>query len=205
MEFPNSEPQIVALAHRMLSGYFWHAVDFPSIPSYLRIRLFSRCRSYMFAQRAMIQALANLRIATKAKNNNLQTLKKIMKQSLQKSQVDVAANPEKLKLIGWMSRTQPRPAQLPGQPTNLQIITKDDAVLKLKWDRPAGTRRVRNYIIERRQIQSEAVTDWQIIKSSYRSQVTLTRQPKQVKLEYRIRASNNAGIGTESNTVCVVL
>jgi hypothetical protein len=219
MSFPTTEPEIIALWNQMLEGYFWHAADFPHIPGIIRMRLFTRGRSYRLARRDMVQAFAALRIATKAKNNSLQELKKIMKQSLQKSEVDVAANPEKLKLIGWAPKANRQPAQLLTQPTNLQITANEDRIVKLKWDRPEDDQRVRNYCIERRQLalrspdfveakdgqSGDGISEWTIANISYNTQTTLRNQPSGIQLEYRIRAANNAGTGPSSNTVTIVL
>jgi hypothetical protein len=205
MDFPNSEPQIVALANRMLSGYYQHAADFPRVPFIYRIRLSTRCRDYMLAQTAMVKSFAALRIATKAKNNSLQVLKKIMKQSLQKSEVDVAANPEKLKLIGWAPKGNRQPAQLPTQPINLQITAKENQIVTLKWVRPDDVQPVRNYIVEGRNHNGDGISDWTIVHISYNTQTTLRNQPLGIQLEYRIRAANNAGTGPASNSVAIVL
>jgi hypothetical protein len=153
----------------------------------------------------MIQAFAALRIATKAKNSSLQALIKVMKQSLQKSEVDVAANPEKLKLIGWAPRGNRQPAQLPTQPTNLQITANENRIVTLKWDRPDDDQRVRNYCIESRWQEGEGFGDWTIVHVSYSTQTTLRNQPLGIQLEYRIKAANNAGTGPAGNTVTIVL
>jgi hypothetical protein len=219
MAFPTTEPQIIALFDQMVYGYYWHAADFPHIPNIFRIRLLTRWRSYVLAKKAMVKAFAALRIATKAKNNSLQSLKKVMKQSLQKSQVDVAANPEKLKLIGWAPRGNRQPAQLPAQPSNLQITANENQVVILKWDRPDDGQPVRNYVIERRQLalrspdfveakdgqKGEGFSNWTIVHVSYSTQTTLRNQPLGIQLEYRIRAANNAGTGPAGNTVTIVL
>jgi hypothetical protein len=205
MNFPTTEPQIVALANRMLCGYFWHAADFPHVPNIFRLKLLIIYNKYTSAQKTMVKAFAALRIATKAKNNSLQVLKKVMKQSLQKSQVDVAANPEKLKLIGWGLRDNPHQVQPPGQPTNLQIIAKDNQMIKLKWDSPTSGQRVRNFVIERRQQNDDGISDWRIYRISYGTQISLTNQLVGVHLEYRVKAVNIAGQSSPSNIAAIVL
>jgi hypothetical protein len=205
MDFPTSEPQIVALARSMVSGYSWHAADFPHVPNIFRIKLIIAHNNYTSARKTMAQAFAALRIATKAKNNSLQALKKIMKQFLQKSEVDVAANPEKLKLIGWTPKGNHQPAQLSAQPTNLQITTKENQVVTLKWVRPDDDQPVRNYIVESRQREGDGISDWTIVHISYNTQATLINQPTGVHIEYRVKAANNAGTGQASNTVAIVL
>ena len=200
--FPIAETDIMALSQKMLDGYQWHAADFPKVR---RILLISRRSTYIAARRNRKQANAALKIASKAARKSFQELVLIMKNCLQKSEVDTAGNPEKLKQIGWGPRAEPQPSQLPTQPLNLQIIAKDDRIVKLKWDRPDDNQLVRNYIIERRQQDKTGMSNWMIYRISYETQATLRSQPMAICLEYRIRATNNAGTGPFSNTVSVVL
>jgi hypothetical protein len=186
----------------MLDGYYWHRADFPHI---YRMQLHSRRLSYILAKKSLIMAHSKLKIETRARKEKLLALKKVMKSCLQKSEVDVAANPEKLKLIGWAPRENRQPAQLPTQPTDLQITAKENQIVILKWDRPEDDQRVRNYIIENRRKNTDRFSNWTIVHISYRTQATLRNQPLGIQLEYRIRAANNAGTGPASNTVTIVL
>jgi hypothetical protein len=198
----------------MLDGYYWHAADFPKIN---RMPLITKRDSYNFYKKRVVKAQAELRIATKAANEKLSELVKVMKNCLHKSEVDVAGSPEKLKEIGWGPKTEPQPAQLPGQPTDLQLIDKEDKTVKLQWDRPEGSMPVRNYVIERRQSTlrsiataedgqiGDGISDWSIFQIAYETQMTLRNQPLGIQLEYRIRAANTAGTGPFSNTISVIL
>jgi hypothetical protein len=205
MAFPITEPEIIALCNRMTYGYYRYAADFSHVPNIARIRLMTALRSYYLARKAMVKVFAALQIIKKAKNSSLQELKKIMKECLQKSEVDVASNPEKLKLIGWSPKGDYQPAQLPNQPINLQITAKENRIISLKWDRPEDNQRVRNYCIERRQENGEGFSDWTIVQISYKTEAILRNQPTGVQLEYPIRAANNAGTGPAGNTITVVL
>ena len=192
----------MAFSQKMLDGYFWHGADFPKVSG---LKLLGFRKSYIVARTNHKKKQASLKIATKATDKRLQELKRVMKNCLQKSEVDTASNPEKLKQIGWGPRTEPQPAQIPTQPTDLQITAKDNQTVKLKWDRPDDNQSVRNYCIERRQQNGEGISDWTIIQISYQTQIKLTGQPLGIRLEYRVRAANNAGTGPFSNTVSVVL
>lgn len=198
MAFPTTEPDIMAFSQKMLDGYFWHAADFPKVK---RILLYARRMNYITARKNLKQANAALKIATTSTDEKLQELKQVMKNCLQKSEVDVTANPEKLKQIGWGPRTEPQPTQLPGQPTDLQLITKESKTVKLKWVRPNDDQPVRNYVVEGR----IGGSDWKLFQISYSTEMTLRNQPLGIRLEYRIRAANNAGTGPASNTIAVVL
>jgi hypothetical protein len=201
-EFPKSEPQIMALANRMLSGYSLHAADFPNVSSR---NLFSARATYMTARKIAKDARSKLRIATKAKNEMLLELINIMKTSLQKAGVDVSVNPEKLKLIGWEPKTAYQQAQIPGQPADLVAIHKQDGIVDLNWKKPADGRIVYNYIIERRCLDTNQPDNWTLETISYDCWINLPNHPKGIKLEYRVRASNLAGQSLPSNTVTMTL
>jgi hypothetical protein len=203
MSFPTTEPQISALADQMLAGYFAHGPDFPDVGW---MTLFFRIRDYKTARDAMIKAQAKARIETAAKIETLDEMKEVMKNCLKKSQVDVAAEPEKLTLIGWSPKHAPQPSPLPSQPVNLRITYRDNASVMLEWDRPADNSRVRNYIVERRQAQSGGdFTNWTIIEISYQTQARLIKQPTGLQLEYRVKAANNAGESLPGNVTAMIL
>jgi hypothetical protein len=201
-KFPTSEPQIMALSKRMIDGYFWHAADFKNVR---RTKLVSTRAIYMGARKTAEDARSILRIETKNRNEKLLELKNIMKQSLQKAQVDVYANPEKLKLIGWEPKTTCQQAQIPGQPVNLAAVCIKDGVLSLSWKKPVNGGIVYNYIIERRCQSTDLSDNWTLDAISYNCQANLANQPKGIKLEYRVRVSNLAGQSLPSNTATITL
>lgn len=202
MKFPTTELQITTLCHKMLNGYFWHQPDFPHIN---RIKLIVSRAKFMAAQRTEQNTISALRIATKQKNRKLLELKSIMKQCLQKAQVDTAANPEKLKLIGWDIRRPASPTLPPNQPRNLKLTAGENGSILLQWDRPAGRQRIVNYIIERYIADGSSQNDYQILAISYSRRIKLANQPQTVRLEYRVKAAHNAGQSAASNTVHITL
>jgi len=197
MKFTTREPDILALVDQMYAGHAAHGPDFPNVPW---TGLAMKRLGYRNALKAQNNAFAQVQIAIEAKNESLEELIEIMINCLKKAEVDTASNPEKLAEIGWGVRTTPQAAQLPSQPTDLKLVSEDKTV-KLRWDRPAGSQSVRNYVIERRQ----GISDWSIFQISYDTQVSLRNQPTGIQLEYRIRAANIAGTGPFSNTVSVIL
>jgi hypothetical protein len=201
-KFPKSEPQIMALSKRMMDGYLWHAADFLNVN---RSKLVLARIAYMTARKQAKDTRSILRIATKAKNEMLLELINIMKTSLQKAGVDVSANPEKLKLIGWGLKTACQQAQIPGQPTDLVAIHKQDGIVDLNWKKPADGGIVYNYIIEKRCRNTDQSDNWTLGAISYDCRITLANQPKGIKLEYRVRASNLAGQSIPSNTATITL
>ena len=202
--FPKKQVAILALATRMYTGYRDHMADFPS-SDWFQLRI--KYVLYETAKNLQSQVKSQVRLATDTKNASLKQLRKVMKNCLRKSQVDTAAGPEKLALIGWGPKTASQPAEVPGQPSELRIIAQGRRTILLNFDRPAGGGTVRNYIIERRE-QSAGNAEfgpWHIAGTSLNNQIDLANQPRGIQLGYRLIASNPAGQSLPSNTVAVVL
>ena len=147
MDFPKTEAEIMELSQQMLNGYFWNAGDFPHVK---RMNLNNKAGMYSGWRRRALAAKANLRVQSKIAQRKLNELIRVMKNCLQKSQVDTINNPEILKEIGWGPKDSPRPTQIPGQPVNLSCIKKENSSLILQWQRPQDNQTIKNYIIERR-------------------------------------------------------
>ena len=202
-KFPKKEVDILALVKQMLAGYQSHAADFPSV---IWLLLAPKYFTYTNARKGQIEAHSQLHLATDAKNASLDTLRELMKSCLKKSQVDVAGNPDKLQYIGWGPEAPPSPADLPGQPRNLDAAVQGAGTILLNFDRPAaGT--VRNYIIERREqsVGNAEFGPWHIAGTVLETEASLTGQPRGIQLEYRIKAINTGGESMPSNSVAVVL
>jgi hypothetical protein len=203
-EFPQSENQILSLANQMYNGYLAHGADFPSVNK-MSLRL--RRNAYRNARKARLDAKAQVRIATGAKNVKLARLRELMKSCLRKSEVDVGSDSEKLEYIGWGPRTGPQPPEAPAAPGNLHAIAEGQGLLQLAWDRPASGGPVRNYIIERRGRQETGgeFGHWSLVGSALNNELNLNGQPRGVQTEYRVKAAGAAGESIASNTAAVVL
>ena len=202
-KFPSKEVDVLALARQMVAGYQSHAADFPSINGGW---LDFICFIYAFTRKGQIEAHSQLQLATDNKNASLDTLRELMKNCLKKSQVDVTGNPEKLSYIGWGPKAPPTPADPPGQPRNLEVVTQEPSAVLLDWKPPARGS-VRTYIIEQRnQLQGDGdFSNWQPVGTALETETTLTDQPRGPQLEYRIKAINTGGESVPSNSVAVVL
>ncbi len=202
MIFPKKETEMVYLAVRMINGYFAHTLDFPSVN---RMTLYFRYRDYNDARTALFNKKTKAHLAAVRKERRFTELCEIMKKDLRLSEVDTRNNPEKLSFIGWGVKSNPLPAEIPAQPINLRIGTIKETAVQLKWDRPLRGI-VRNYIIQRRQKQTSGnFSQWLLIAASYKTQITLSNQPKGINLEYRVKAVNTAGQSQSSNTVSNIL
>lgn len=203
-KFPKRQADILALANAMLAGYFAHAPDFPSVGM---IELFLAIKGYRNAKKAHVDALAVAQVATEAKGNALQSLSSLMKSYLKKSQVDVANDPQKLAFIGWDPKAPPSPADPPGQPRELNCLTQGKGSILLEWNHPISGGVMRNYIIQRRQQIDDTgrFGSWILAATPLKTEAKLMHQPKGVRLEYRVKATNIGGESTPSNTAAVVL
>jgi hypothetical protein len=77
----------------------------------------------------------------------------------------------------------------------------------MQWNKPSSGGAVRNYVVERRQQPAGGgeFGAWMIAGTSLNTDLKLTDQPMNVRLEYRVKAANIAGDGTPSNTVEAIL
>ena len=129
-----------------------------------------------------------------------------MKGYLEKSEVDVTGNPQKLALIGWGPKALPQPVESPGQPNNLRAVLQQKNTLKFQWDRSLSGGRVRNFIIERRHLLADnSYSLWMVVGTALNTTVNLKNQPRAVRLEYHVKAVNSSGMGMPGNTAAVVL
>jgi hypothetical protein len=202
-KFPIKESDVVALAQAMVAGYTAHAADFPSVtPADLTTAL----TAYLNQRNTQENAKSQAQIATVTKDEKLDALVDVMKNDLKVSEVDVAADPEKLYEIGWGPKAQPTPIPAPGSPTELHPIAESREAISFVWKAPLDGGLVRNYIVERRQQNQDGTFGaWLVVQTSYNTEVSLIEQPDSFHLEYRVKASNISGESMPSNTVSVTL
>ena len=203
--FPRREPDVVALADAMIAGYQQNPAVFPHADL---VALQGERATYQTAKNAQLDADAKAQLATEAKDGVLTTLEDLMKVQLRQSEVDVADDQEKLSLIGWGPKAPAQPSNPPGQPRNLDPVIQGPGTLFLDWKAPAPGPggRVRTYLIERReQVSGGAFNEWHQVGVALDSELSLTEQPRNVQLEYRIIAVNNGGNSVPSYTAEVVL
>lgn len=208
--FPTKEAETVALAEAMIAGYTAHAADFPSIdPLTDLVALQAALDTYQTDKQGQIDARAQAQLATITKETKIDALVELMRNDLKLSEVDVANDPAKLTQIGWGPKSPPQPIVTPGQPTNLRPVAEGQGILWLAWDRSASDSGgpVRNYIVERREQPAGGgeFGTWSIVSSALNNEISLDDQPRNIQMEYRIKATNIGGESVPSNTAAVVL
>ena len=203
--FPKREADAVALADAMIAGYQQN----PSVFPHADVTTLQTLRTaYQTKKNEQLDAEARAQLATESKDAALVSLEDLMKVQLRQSEVDTADDAEKLGLIGWGPKAPAQPSNPPGQPRNLDPVVQGPSTLFLDWKAPAPGPggRVRTYLVERReQVSGGAFNEWHQVGIALDSELTLTEQPRNVQMEYRIIAVNNGGNSLPSNTAAVVL
>ncbi|MCJ7776739.1 MAG: fibronectin type III domain-containing protein [Sedimentisphaerales bacterium] len=199
--FPKREPEIMALAERLVSGFRSNLALFPAPPVVWPILNIKRSLYYS-ARNALLakQAAAEQSIADK--DTALEELIDALKSNLRYAENTVDFDDDKLKLIGWSGKNAPTALAPPGEVRQLEAPKQGDGWLFLDWKQPAEGGRVSAYKIQRRQRPEGA---WQEVGTAIETESTLVDQPKGKELEYRIIAINKSGEGSPSNTVMAVL
>ena len=203
--FPRREPDAVALADAMIAGFQQNPSVFPhaDVPGLQALRT-----AYQTTKNAQLDAEAKAQLVTETKDHALLALEELMKKELRQSEVDAADDPTKLALIGWGPKAPAQPSNPPGQPRNLDPVVQGPGVLFLDWKVPAPGPggRGRTYLVERReQVNGGAFNEWHQVGIALESELTLSEQPRNIQLEYRVVAVNNGGNSVPSNTASVVL
>ncbi len=205
MKFPIKENDITALAEQMIAGLTEHASDFPSVTV---ADLQAILTGYKEGKQLQEDTKGQLRIATVAKSEDLDELITQMKNDLKKAEVDSTTTPQNLYEIGWGPRNEPTPIQSPQAPTNLHPVSESTGEIWLSWDKPETdtNRPVRNYLVERAEMQQDnSFGPWTLVETVYNNEVHLLEQPSNLRMLFRVKAANAAGMSVPSNTVLVVL
>jgi len=205
--FPVREDDVINLAEQIIAGATAHPGDFPSLTPALITQLTGELDGFREARTDQESTKGQLKIATVTKEDGFDNLVTMMKNFLKKAEVDCTTLPENLAEIGWGTRNAPTPIQSPTAPTNLHPVAEGVGEIWMNWDKPANdsNRPVRNFVIERHDQQQAGFGPWNLVATSYDTEIHLVGQPTEVRVEFRVKAANAAGESMPSNTVSVVL
>ncbi len=205
MKFPTRENDVVALAEQMIAGFTEFAGDFPSVTV---AELTSELANFKEARDAQESMQGQTKIATTAKSEDFTSLIEQMKEDLTKAELDSASTPQNLAEIGWGPRQEPTPIQPPGYPGDIRVTAEGVGEIWLSWDKPSAESggEVRNYLVEKAEMQaSGTMGPWTLVDTVYNNEAHLTGQPSNLRMLYRVKASNGGGVSAPSNTLLVVL
>ena len=107
-----------------------------------------------------------------------------------------------LNYLGWGAHHEPVRLTPPGQTRHLEAPRQGDGWIALDWKQPDEGGKAAAYKIQRREGDSET---WLDAGMAMDTEVTLTNQPRGVRLEFHVVAANKAGEGEPSNGVLATL
>ena len=205
--FPRTEPTVLALVQKMITGLTANAATFPNLPIPVSAppgipSLTLMTSNYTTARDAAMAAQAAAEQATTSKNAVLDTLVEAMKKDLRHAETITSFNDDLLKKIGWSGRKAKEDLVAPGQCRTLEAPRQGEGWVFLDWKEPIDGGKPAAYKIQRRE---RPAGDWQDVSTAMDSETTLVDQPRGKELEYRAVAVNKAGDGEPSNTVLAVL
>jgi len=204
-QLPRTQPDSVALAENMLSGFQKYPETFVSADT---ASLRDALDNFNQARNSFNSIASLYKQAGKQQKQAFEALKKAIAVQVKSAEVDTAENPEKLGLIGFGPRREKSPVDLPASPGNLKVVAIENSTIFLKWKKSSirygGP--VRMYLIERCLADADGgYLEWQLAATSYNNEVKLKHQPQGVKLAYQVRASNISGVTYPTNMVSVIL
>jgi len=198
--FPQTEPEIAALALVVAQGLREAAEDFPA-PPISADELQARLDRYNAATAATVAAQNGLRVQHAEKDEALEHVVDGLKADLRYAEVTVRDQPEKLTRLGWGPRRRSSTLQPPGEVRDITVVSEGDNWVILRWKQPVDGGTPTFYRIQRR---LEGVP-WEDAGTATDAEQLMSNQPRGVELYYRVIAVNKAGDGPPSATVTLVL
>jgi hypothetical protein len=194
--FPRTEPDIAALAARVVEGLAQAAEDFPAPPVPLE-----ELRGKLETFTATVAAETAFRDRHAAKDGALAELVDALKADLRYAEIAVRDAPQKLNALGWRPPRDGTPLQPPGETRDSTIVSEGDTWAILRWNAPANGGAPAFYRIQRRQEGAP----WQDAGTTTDTEQLMSDQPRGMELHYRVIPVNKAGDGQPSATVTLVL
>ncbi len=199
--FPNSEPEIAALALLVVQGLGQATEDFPA-PPVPPNELQARLEVYNTSLAATVVAETAIRGQHAVKDRALEELVDGVKADLKYAEVVVRDRPERLSQLGWGPRRGANSLAVPGEVRDIRIRVEGDNWVVFDWKPPVDGGTAAAYTIQRRKREGGS---WRDVGTSVDTAQLLSDQPRGIEFEYRVIAVNRAGTGQPSATATVVL
>ena len=197
--FPQTEPDITALAELLAEGLGRAPEDFPT-PPVPATQLRAKLDAYAQARAATVVAETAFREQHAIKDEALEDLVST-KADLKYAEFAVKDRPEKLSQLGWAQRRGATPLKAPGEVRNIKLAGEGDSWVVLRWESPSDGGKPAFYKIHRQSDEGR----WDEVGTSTNTEQLMSNQPRGVSLNFRVVAVNKAGEGPPSATVTVVL
>nr|VFK51665.1 MAG: Fibronectin type III domain-containing protein [Candidatus Kentron sp. TC] len=201
MRFPKAEPKIVSLIHEIIAGLEAHPDLFPNPPVSAE-DLRKQFNTYLKSADTANQKQAEAKHAVEEKNHDLDAAVESGKMILRYAETTTHSDDAALNYLGWGAHREPSRLKSPGQTRHLEAPRQGDGWIALDWKQPDEGGKAAAYKIQRREGDSET---WLDAGMAMDTEVTLTNQPRGVRLEFRVVAVNKAGEGEPSNGVLATL
>lgn len=198
--FPQTEPEIAALALVVTQGLREAAEDFPA-PPVPADELQTRLDRFNTALAATVAAENTFREQHAEKDDALEDVVDGVKATLRYAEVAVRDKPEKLSRLGWGPRRSSSALQTPGEVRDITIVAEGDTWAILRWKPPVDGGAPAFYRIQRKREGAP----WEDAGTATGAEQLMSNQPRGVELQYRVLAVNKAGTGQPSATVTLVL
>ena len=198
--FPQTEPEIAALAVVVAQGLSEAVDDFPA-PPVSADELQARLDRFNAVLAATVAAENVAREGHAEKDEVLEDLVDGLKADLKYAEVAVRDRPEKLSRLGWGPRRSSAALQAPGEVRDITIVAEGDTWAILGWKPPVNGGTPAFYRIQRRQEGAS----WEDAGTATNTEQLMSNQPRGVEFRYRVLAVNKAGTGQPSATVTLVL
>jgi hypothetical protein len=199
--FPQTEPEIAALALLVTQGLSQASEDFPTPPVPTE-ELQTKLEAYNAARAATVAAETTFREQHAVKDQALEELVDGVKANLRYAEIAVRDQPEKLNQLGWAGRRSGSALVAPGEVRDMSVRVEGETWVVFDWKAPVDGGAVAAYTIQRRNRDGGS---WEDVGTSVDTEELLSNQPRGVELEYRVIAVNKTGAGQPSATVTVVL
>ena len=194
--FPQSEPEIAALAMLVTHGLGQASEDFPT-PPVPADEMQARLDRYNTALAATVVAETEFRGQHAVKDDALEEMVDGVKANLRYAEIAVRDEPGKLSQLGWGARSRGSALETPGEVRDIGVRAEGDTWIVLDWKAPVDGGAVAAYTIQRR---NRDAGSWKDIGTSVETERLIGSQPRGVDLEYRVIAVNRAGNGQPRHT-----
>ena len=201
MKYPDTEPEIAALALRVIEGLRELGAELPA-PPVPADELEARLDRFNASKTRVVNASTTLRNEHAANDQDLEDLVDGTKAALKYADVIFRDQPQKLSQLGWGPRRDGSSLEAPGEVRDIRIASEGDTWVTLRWNPPVDGGAVGAYKIQRK---TKDAGGWEDVGNSVDTVHTLSNQPRGNQMDYRVLAVNKAGIGQPSATVTVVL
>jgi len=154
------------------------------------------------ANDAVVAVQAEAEQLTSTKNDKLDVLIGLMKDNLTYAENTVDYDDDKLKLLGWSGRAEPKPLEKPKQCTNFEATAEGSDWIEFAWEAPDNGGKPAMYKIMHRE---NGTPKWKVAENAFETTCRIEDVEAGKKMDYCVVAANKAGQSKESNIVTAVL